>query len=320
MYEAIVDSPLFLWSVLAYLILLYHYFGIEEIQNKIKGVELVFVSLALGTIFLIVYKFVWAILKNIIEATNSLIEIYNVLPVTFNPFQPELHEPGSTWPELYALVIFMSVAIYYASVLTFLVIIKLIRFCFDPENVIFPKYKRFYSLKKYNIFEIFYLVLPRIAVVFGLVFLVGTMLLGLFTNLSFSLNIISFVKIIAAFSSTALILIYGVLILNIIYFDRLMFVPIGKLLKRKISKFVVYKQPNAEAIKKSKVSMFVDRYFYLIIVLAAIWMASMLTLDYFNLKVSFSEWGSALLLLLTSIILVFRNYKQKNKKDMNKKN
>ena len=148
MYESIVDSPLFLWSVLAYLILLYHYFGIEEIQTKIKGVELIFVSLALGTIFLVVYEFLWDILRNIIEATNSLIKIYNVLPATFNPFQPELHEPGTTWPEFYALVIFMTVFIYYASVLTFLLIIKLIRLCLDPENVIFKKYKRFHYLKK----------------------------------------------------------------------------------------------------------------------------------------------------------------------------
>ena len=156
--------------------------------------------------------------------------------------------------------------------------------------------------------------LPRIATFCGLFFIVGTLILAFFTHITFSLNILSFVQIIEAVSITVLILIYGVMFLNIIYFDILMLVPIGKLLKIKIRKFVSYKQSNIDVVKESKVSLLINKHTNAIFVIVTVSMLSMFTLEYLNATISFLEWGFSLILALISIILILRNYRYKNKR------
>lgn len=310
MYESIIESPLFLWSILAYLILLYHSFGIEEVQMKIRSVELLFVSLALGTVFLFVFNFLWTLVKVVIEGANSLIEVYNVLPVTFNPFQPELHEPGTTWPEYYALVIIIFIFVYLVGVWTFAIIIRLTQFCLDSEKNIFCKYKRFNDLKKYNIVDILLNGIPSIFVFISISLLAVTLILGFWTNLSFLPNIIFLLELLLAITATLIVVIMELFLATILYYNVLLVKPLAELFISKVKKARKNNMNHNVPINQSKVMRLITRYQNELFVLLLVNLFLMITMDFNNKQVSLFEWIFFLILLLLVIILI--RYKKKN--------
>ena len=310
MYESIIESPLFLWSILAYLILLYHSFGIEEVQMKIRSVELLFVSLALGTVFLFVFNFLWTFVKVVIEGANSLIEVYNILPVTFNPFQPELHEPGTTWPEYYALVIIIFIFVYLVSVWTFAIIIRLTQFCLDSEKNIFCKYKRFNDLKKYNIVDILLNGIPSIFIFISISLLAVTLILGFWTNLSFLPNIVFLLELLLAITATLIVVIMELFLATILYYNVLLVKPLAELFISKVKKARKNNMKHNVPINQSEVMRLITRYQNELFVLLLVNLFLMTTMDFYNKQVSLFEWIFFLILLLLVIILI--RYKKKN--------
>jgi len=137
------DIFFFYTIVLTYFIFLFHSFDIKDIKEKVSGVEILFISGAVGIVF---YLFLKQITTEVIIPTISLLQKIQI-PLTIWYYPPSIIE--------YALNIAIQLIIAAICWFTFAIIFyftcKSIQFCFDPEKKIFPPLNRFKFIEENNI-------------------------------------------------------------------------------------------------------------------------------------------------------------------------
>jgi hypothetical protein len=177
-------EPIFYWTVIAYLILLFHSFNIEQIERKMGGVETLFISGAIGAILYVIFSFLNdTIITVILSWVNYSYLAATQMPFTFNPFLRELHQPFTTSSEYFAIGLFLISILIFIVIGIFFVLFKVIRYCLDPNDNIFCQYRRFTFLREYKISKIF-LGIPFNVIIIGLYILMVSLLIGFITNIS----------------------------------------------------------------------------------------------------------------------------------------
>lgn len=149
-----ITEGLLFWTVILYLAFLFHSWKIKELNDDIKSIEILFLSGALGYVFLKLSDY----LTPIIDITKWL----NYLK-SLDPFGPSLMF------NLYFGIILILIYYLLFVLFTFL-ILRIIQFCVDPNKQILYKYHRFKILKKYKITELFGLEIPLILLSLGAIF------------------------------------------------------------------------------------------------------------------------------------------------------
>ena len=148
--KIITDSLLF-WTVIFYLAFLFHSWKIKELKEDIKSIEILFLSGALGYVFLKLSDY----FIPIIDITKWLDYLKSL-----DPFGP------SFMFNIYFAIIL--ILIYYLLFILFTyIILRIIQFCVDPNQQILPKYHRFKILKKYKIKGLFGEGIPLILISLG---------------------------------------------------------------------------------------------------------------------------------------------------------
>jgi hypothetical protein len=143
-----------------------------------KGVEVLFISGAVGTLVFVVFKVITPLI------IDPLIGYYTFLPTSFQilPIAPNMSWPIEGLRDTSA--IFIVNAIVLSAILwlifssIFYIFIKSIQFCLDPDKSIFTTYSRFSKLKEYNIPHIAAIGIPLLMIYCGLLIYFGTYAMG----------------------------------------------------------------------------------------------------------------------------------------------
>ncbi|MDD5473334.1 MAG: hypothetical protein PHU34_04200 [Candidatus Methanoperedens sp.] len=164
-----ITEGLLFWTVILYLAFLFHSWKIKELNDDIKSIEILFLSGALGYVFLKLSDY----LTPIIDVTAWL----NYLK-SLDPLGPSLMF------NLYFGIIL--ILIYYLLFVLFtFFILKIIQFCIDPNKQILHKYHRFIILKKYKITELFGKGIPFILFSLGAIFFTIGAIMVFLTSIKF---------------------------------------------------------------------------------------------------------------------------------------
>ena len=229
-------EPLFVWTVIAYLIILFHLFNIEQIQLKIKGIEILFVSTALGTLFYGIFLILNATIIGFLYALiKNLSVIITTLPFTFNPFIREAHIPFSTSSEIVCLIIFLIAFLDWIVITIFSIVIKIIQFCLDSNNEIFPSIERFKFIQKFNLNTLI-TGIPWITFILGFYVLIVSSIIGIITNFTFIESPLKWeFNVIINLFFLVLMIIFGAFLTNWLYNEYQLWKPFLEYLIRSLS-------------------------------------------------------------------------------------
>ncbi|WP_096206376.1 hypothetical protein [Candidatus Methanoperedens nitratireducens] len=149
-----ITEPLLFWTVILYLAFLFHSWKIKELNDDIKSIEILFLSGALGYVFL-----------KLSDYLTPIIDVHKWLNYlkSLDPFGPSLMF------NLYFGIILILIYYLLLALFTFL-ILSIIQFCVDPNKQILYKYHRFKILRKYKITELLGIGIPLILLSFGGIF------------------------------------------------------------------------------------------------------------------------------------------------------
>jgi|GEM_PF-5229169 hypothetical protein len=164
-------EPLLIWTFLAYLILLFFSFGIEEIQKNFR-VEILFISGVIGTVFYFVFEYL------IKPTISALFELWPIINETIlrqyyatNPILLAVPQSFTASNFVFAGAV-VILGTYYIALIAFLLITKTIKYCLDPKNEIFNKLTRFKLLDELNIEKIVIFGLPALIIIFWAIFFI----------------------------------------------------------------------------------------------------------------------------------------------------
>lgn len=310
-FSQIVVSNLFFWTVLAYFIILYHTFDIKEIQNKLKGVELLFISIALGTIFSLIYDFLYPIFYRIYNWIESLKGASVSLPLTNNPFQPELLSVDRYLLGYFTIGLGMILFVYLMLTYSSFLIIKTIQFCFDPNKDIFTKYKRFKVFSDNNITKILLFGFPRLLAGIILFILMIDLIIGFVVNTpNLPFNLFGLINVIFALLYSILIIVIGGLLVTVLYDDILLIKPIFYKGLGRLKKYQQKSTNNRVVTKQNKVILFFEKYINIQIYFLLALMIIISTKEFIEGGIDSYTW---LIISIISIITVIFIYINKNR-------
>jgi hypothetical protein len=160
------DYYFFYSVVLTYLIFLFHSLGVDEIKKKVSDVEILFISGAVGIVFYLILK--QLTLRVIIPAISVLQNSH--IPLTIWYYPPSIIENAlSIATQLLVIAfcwLFFGIIFYFFC--------KIIQFCLDPDNKIFPNLERFKFIKNNNLRTIALFNIPIIFILLSsFVFILG---------------------------------------------------------------------------------------------------------------------------------------------------
>lgn len=154
--DTITGTSFLFWTVIIYLTFLFHSWKIKEIDGDVKNTELLFLSGALGYVFLKISDYFIPVIEFIPGWLQDL-------KSTLSLFAPDLFivlSFGFIYFFIYYLI-FLFIAFF---------ILKIIQYCIDPNKEILHKYHRFIILKRYKIAELFAMGIPLILLSGGVIF------------------------------------------------------------------------------------------------------------------------------------------------------
>jgi predicted KAP-like P-loop ATPase len=166
--ENIFNPVLLFWISFFYLVILFHSFGIGKIWDRINGVELLFLSAVIGYIY---YNASISLIFPLIDFIKKLI---GLIPTQIPSFISILNLQIN-YTEIASFFVFLFVSILIATISYFIVIfsmyavIKILEFCLDPQNDIFPYYQRFIFLQKNQIPKTVVFRIPYFLFVIGII-------------------------------------------------------------------------------------------------------------------------------------------------------
>lgn len=302
-----IDTSLFYWTVIAYFLLLYHSFDIKEVQNKIRGVELLFVSVALGTLLSVISEYLFSPSLNLIYNWFIDWKIAKGLSFTFNPFQRYLHEPLTTQMEYFAFGVFFAFFLYVAFVYLTTIIIKLIQKILDPHNEIYPKYRRFSIFTENKVPEIVIWGFPRLLSSIGVLILVIGLIVGYISNImEIDSGFKGIFQIILALAFSGLMIFILGVFLHITYYDYRLISPIIHKIILKIKEIRNNNlKKQREHINTKKIDMFFTKYMNINVYLIILFLISFSITEYLVYQISFVEM---MLMLISSGVMLLLIY------------
>lgn len=298
-----IESSLFYWVVIAYFILLYHSFDIEKIQVKMRGVEVLFISVALG----ISLSFIFNLLNPLFDFISywyTELKFVRSIPFTFNAFQRHSHEPLTTQMEYYAFFVFIILFAYMFTVLSIAIIIKIIQKLLDPKNDIYPGIKRFSIFNDNKIPEFVIWGIPRLISTIGFLILFLGLTVGYALNISeITLSVEGFFQILLALTFTIFEIGVVIMLLNVVYYDFKLISPLFTKFYYQIRKNIHDRnlKNKQEDIRKSKLNTFFFKYPHITIYLSLMFVISFVITDFYNNQMTFLEM---ILITIISILMM----------------
>ena len=150
------DIFFFYTVVLTYFIFLFHSFDVKDVKEKVSGVEILFISGAVGIVF---YLFLKQITIEIIIPTISLLQNIQI-PLTIWYDSPTMIEYAIN----IAIQLIIAAIYWFIFAIIFNFFCKIIQFCFDPENKIYPNLNRFKFIQENNLRNIALFKVPIILI------------------------------------------------------------------------------------------------------------------------------------------------------------
>lgn len=218
-----IDPMFFFWTFISYLIILFHSWKIEKISKDIRGIEVLFLSGALGYFYLLLTKYLISpLIKFMLLWQQYIYFAFQNLPlfVIHSASKPEIQ----SFIEYLFFGISYSTLLYTAFMIITVIILKSIRYFLDPNGDIFRDVNRFNIYDKYKIGTLLILGIPSILISIAIIILSGGVIFYSFSiikNASFSLwPIIDTSQWLGA-SIGAVIMIYFSIILIYVYYKDL---------------------------------------------------------------------------------------------------
>ena len=159
-------SLFYFWLAVWYLIILFHSFGIPEIWNKIKGVDILFISGVLGYFLTLLTRIViFPVLSLIKKIFETLASNLKDLPLVDLPNVPG-SGPGNDIINIVCISLFMlafSILLFTGAIFF---ILWILRRAFDPQDIIFKRFRRFREINKVELNRVIPIYIPRF-LIFG---------------------------------------------------------------------------------------------------------------------------------------------------------
>jgi hypothetical protein len=129
--------------VLTYFIFLFHSLDVKDIKKKVSGIEILFISGAIGVVFYFILK---QLTLGIFLPALSVLQNAQI-PLTMGYYPPSIIDNAFN-----IALQFVSIAFcWFFFAIIFYFFCKIIQFCLDPSNIIFPELERFKFIKNNNI-------------------------------------------------------------------------------------------------------------------------------------------------------------------------
>lgn len=228
-----VNDPLFLfWTVVIYLIFIFHSWRIKEIQEDIKGAEILFLSGALGYIFFLLSKVL-------------ILPIIQLIPQWLQMLNSAIHKFIPTF--IFGLYfVFANILIYYVLfIIITLSIISIIQYCLDPKKEIFRDYDRFNILNK--IIILLKLEIPLILLFLVMIFLFSSVAMYYIADLkSISMDFWKIMNLVYSVSTITILLMLLIVPCNALYFTLRKHSNLIPIIFDSIKKIVIYMQQFLE--------------------------------------------------------------------------
>jgi hypothetical protein len=157
----VLTDPLFYYTFAAYLILLFFSFGITKIQEKLHGIETLFIAVVIGTAFYFIIPLIYQTTSNFLnESLSYIIPLADHFYLTIPLINLEFYKLfNSAWDYVWVGIIGLFLLYYFVVIISY-IFFKTLKFCFDPMNEVYPTCRRFTIIKKLHIVEIVMIGIP----------------------------------------------------------------------------------------------------------------------------------------------------------------
>jgi len=302
--DSLFNPVLLFWISFFYLVILFHSYGIAKIWNRINGVELLFLSAVVGYIFYIATIY---LIFPLIGLINGLIGLFpKTIIASLSLFQINYTDLGQLFVYLFVTIL-VPLFSYFIIISSIYLVIKLIQYCLDPNNVIFPNYRRFVVLKKIKLSNTIVLDIPYFFFLISVICLLLGGLINTTQNILFSWDIWSQINnflqgvvfigcVVGCFLFLMDVKKYG---LNICKFAFYVYNNVFEHMYRNQN----VKPEETDSYKLTKLGIFIQNHLGALIIFCIFWMLLLALTQYHQGTISFIELLVWIILFIVSVII-----------------